>query len=524
MVWRIDDPQGNEAGKVMWDIVKFTRGKGLDLGCGPHKAFPHFTGVDNLKDVGLFGIEMQPDVVVESCERLEQFEDGSQDFVFSSHLLEHIEDYKAALAEWWRVVKVGGYMVLYLPHKNFYPNVGTEGANPDHKHDFEPADIKTVMRDLPGGWDLVVNQDRDAGMEYSFLQVWKKLESGCTNSYLDRPPKKTACVVRYGGFGDMIQAACILPELKRQGYHITMMTTPRGQAVIEHDPHVDAWFIQDDNQVPNHLLPEFWKVQAQHFDKFVNLSESIEGTLLSLPGRANHGWPQAVRHKYMNKNYHEWTAELAEVPFVPEGKFYETKEEAAKINSMIRPWNFNIVFALSGSSQHKFYPGMDAVIAQCLLEFTGVQFFLTGDAACAILECGWENEKRVTRLSGEQSIRETLALAKQADLVLGPETGVLNAVGFEPDVAKVCLLSHSSEENLTKHWINSTAIVPHGVGCYPCHRLHYGMAHCHEHKETGAAMCQMSINPDDVVDAIREHYRKWESSPVQLEHEEEAIA
>ena len=259
MTWKIDDPQGNEAAKVRWDIVQYTRGQGLDLGCGPHKAFPHFTGVDNLKDVGLFGIEVSPDKVVESCENLVEFEDVSQDFVFSSHLLEHIEDYPAALKEWWRVIRPGGYLVLYLPHKNLYPNVDTPGANPDHKHDFDPRMIKDVMHGM-GGWSLLVNEVRDEGAEYSFLQVWeKRADSQQINRWMSykNPGRKRACVVRYGGFGDMLQAAGVLPALKAQGFHITVMTTPRGANIIESDPNVDEFFIQDDNQVPNHLLGDF---------------------------------------------------------------------------------------------------------------------------------------------------------------------------------------------------------------------------------------------------------------------------
>lgn len=510
MTWRLEDSQGNEAGKVRWDIVEYTRGQGLDLGCGPHKAFPHFTGVDNLKDVALFGISMRPDRVVESCERLEGFENDSQDFVFSSHLLEHIEDYAGALKEWWRVIKPGGHLVLYLPHKDLYPNCGTPGANPDHKHDFSQRDIERVMESLDGGWSLLVNEFRDQGNEYSFLQVWKKREDK-RRSYSPPPVSKgkRACVVRYGGFGDMLQAAGVLPALKAAGFHVTVMTTPRGRSVIEQDPNVDAFFIQDDDQVPNHLLADFWEHQAKKFDRFVNLSESIEGTLLSIPGRANHAWPKDVRHRYMNLNYHEFTAEIAGVPFSADGKFYPTQEERAKVAALIDPQRFHVLYALSGSAQHKFYAGQDAVIAGLLLAIPDITIFLAGDDACRILEAGWENEPRVVCLSGEQTIRETLTLAQMVNCVVGPETGVLNAVGFNEQVAKVCLLSHSSTENLTKHWVNSFPIEPVGMDCYPCHRLHYGMRHCHEHAETGTAMCQMSIVPERVVGAIMTAFGAW---------------
>src|SRR5574337_251120 len=97
MTWNISDPQGDEAGKIKYLVVPYTRGVGLDLGCGPRKAFPHFIGVDSCKDTELFGVPIRPDVKVATCERLDEFEPASCDFVFSSHLLEHIEDYRTAV-------------------------------------------------------------------------------------------------------------------------------------------------------------------------------------------------------------------------------------------------------------------------------------------------------------------------------------------------------------------------------------------------------------------------------------------
>ena len=499
----------------MWDIVKYTRGTGLDLGCGPQKTFPHFIGVDNCKDTQLFGIAMKPDVQVKTCERLDDFEDSACDFVFSSHLLEHIEDYEAALKEWWRVIRNDGYLVLYLPHKLLYPNVGQENANPDHKHDFDEAQIKTAMRNVGTGWDLVECQRRSGGDEYSFLMVFQKKayeHNAQISSYMTRQkPKKSVCVVRYGGFGDMLQMACILPQLKRQGYHITVMTTPRGQSVVEHDPNIDVFFIQDDDQVPNHLLTDFWAHQAKQFDKFINLSESIEGTLLALPGRANHGWSHEMRHKYLNLNYHEFTAEIAGVPFIPEGRFYPAPEEIETVAKLLPDTHtFTLVFALSGSSRHKFYPGQDAVIAALLVQIPNIHVYLVGDEACKILEQGWENEPRVSLLSGKQTVRETLTLAQRSDCVVGPETGVLNSVAFDPSVGKVCLLSHSSIENLTKHWENTASIEPpKHVKCYPCHRLHYTAQHCDCDEAIGAARCQMEIDPERVVEAVMVVYREW---------------
>lgn len=516
MTWRIDDPQGNEAAKVRWDIVPFTRGKVLDLGCGAWKAFPHFTGVDNGKDIELFGCEMNPDMLVDSCERLPDFEDGSVDAVFSSHLLEHIECPSMALAEWWRVIKEGGHLVVYLPHADLYPRVGQPGANPDHKHDFWPRDIFDLMSFSIGlsGFELVVNETRAEGTEYSFLQVYRKT-AGAEPMYAPTLPlrsTKSACVVRYGGFGDQIQAANILPELKRQGYHVTFMTTPKGRDILEHDPHIDAWIVQDPDQVPNHQLPEFWAAWEKRFDRFINLSESVEGTLLAMPGRANHQWPDSVRRKRLNVNYLEWTAELAELPYRNEARFYPTDEERKACLGLMQHYGgkdtFHIVWALAGSSIHKFYPGQDGVI-EALVNLPNAHIYLVGDAACKVLEAGWEDHPKVTCLSGELDIRGTLTLASLVDCIIGPETGVLNAVAFE-NVAKVIFLSHSSHENLTKHWRRTAVLTPWDTPCYPCHRLHYGRDFCPSDDDTGGAICQVSIPPALVFNEACHFYGEWE--------------
>lgn len=531
MVWRAEDPQGDESGKVKHEIVPYTRGRGLDLGCGPRKAFPHFIGVDSCKDTELFGVPITPDIRVDDCAELSLFGNASMDFVFSSHLLEHIEDHVGALREWMRVLKPGGHLVLYLPHRDLYPNIGDPNGNPDHVHDFVESDIVAAMRETGTAWTLVVQEKRDQDREYSFLMVFRAErmryltdESGrenpdpaCQRIELKPRPKKSVCVCRFGGFGDMLQACNVFPMLRRQGYHVTVMTTPKGKDVIREDPHVDDWIIQDPDQVPNHELVDYWRAWEKKFDRFVNLSESVEGTLLALPGRTNHAWPAEVRRKRLGVNYLEFTSELAGVPYRSEARFYPTAEEKVYAREYLRDCSaiinkgtpaicvqkrpFTILWALAGSSVHKFYPHQDNVIAAILMHIPEAVVILTGDEACQILEQGWENEPRVRRESGKQSIRQTLALAQAVDVVVGPETGVLNAVAFEP-VAKVIMLSHSSHENLSKHWTRTKVLLPK-VHCYPCHRLHYGTQFCETNEDTGAAICAQSIPPSEVWAAVK---------------------
>ncbi|OYV92760.1 MAG: hypothetical protein B7Z60_10175, partial [Ferrovum sp. 37-45-19] len=156
-------------------------------------------------------------------------------------------------------------------------------------------DIESIMEDI-GNWDLVRNEDRNEDNEYSFFQVYKKVfvsndskKKRHFRSYQNPKPEKTCAVVRYGAFGDHIQTASLFPQLKEQGYHITMYSSNPGFEAIKHDPHIDAVILQDKDQVKNEELLEYWDHEAKKYDKWINLSESVEGTWLALKSFWNIG-------------------------------------------------------------------------------------------------------------------------------------------------------------------------------------------------------------------------------------------
>lgn len=525
MTWKPDLPYRNEWEKCLWELVPYTRGRGVDLGCGTCKAFPHFIGVDSLKDKELFGHNIRPDIRadISSPSDMAIFADGSLDFVFSSHALEHMDDYKAVLRLWWSKVKEGGNMVLLLPHKDFYPQRGTHPqANPDHKFDFHPDDIIDEMEGI-GSWDLIRNEERSAEDEYSFLQVFKKLPKGAgqKQSYLKpKPTGKKVGVVRYGAWGDGLQASSVLPALKEQGYHVTFYTVPRCFDVIKLDPHVDEWYMQDVDQVPNAFLDQFWQWEAKKYDKWVNLSESVEQTFLAIDDGKGvkshwHGRPHSVRAKWLDGNYFEFMHDLAEVPFkAPQVKFYASLEE--------RKWALEekdrlkgkplILWVLAGSSVHKVWPHIDAILGRLQLNYPKCKVVTVGDERCKMMEdapanpklgmLDWSRVPCVVKRSGVYTIRQTLALAQVADLVIGPETGVLNAVAME-SMPKIVFLSHSSHNNLTRDWTNTFALFSNKTPCYPCHQLHYSWKHCKESRELpGIAQCQYDLPADACWTAI----------------------
>lgn len=558
MVWDINAPQGNESGKIKWEIVKWTRGTGLDLGCGIQKTYPHFIGVDSGKDGVLFGHPINPDVRVKTAADLPMFANASMDFVFSSHLLEHFpltrddprtwDDKRAAilaekllleshtaedaLREWMRVLKVDGYLVLYVPDEDTYPKVGQPGANPDHCFNVNFETVMALMRSTGTHWDLLEYQERSEGNEYSLFFVFQKKNNKHRESWPGAPWRnkdlKRAAVVRYGAYGDLLQTSSVLAGLKAQGYHVTLFTSPPGHEVIAHDPNLDELYLQDKDQVPNHLLGEFWGYHKRRFDKWVQLSESVEVSLLVNPGKTIHGWPPAARHAVLNRNYLEIQHLIAGVPHVPQVRFFPTETEAAWARKERASLLYGrssheafqlkgrlVMWALSGSSVHKTWGGLDQAIARILLTFPACHLVLVGGNDCVILEQGWEKEPRVHQRCGRYSIRQTLSLVQKCDVVIGPETGVLNAVS-QDKMPKVLFLSHSTHENLSRDWVNVYALASKHTVCPgrgnneapACHQLHYSWEFCQQYlapddPQAGTAQCQRDIDEEGAWDAIR---------------------
>lgn len=335
-------------------------------------------------------------------------------------------------------------------------------------------------------------------------------------SWKDPKPQKTCGVVRYGAIGDNIQVSSVVAALKKQGYHVTMYCSPPGNEAILRDPNIDEFYIQDKDQVPNHRLQEFWDWHKKKYDKWVQLSESVEGALLTIPGRAPHTWPPALRHKMMNRNYVEFMHEIADVPYELKMRFFATEEEKRWARKeRAKMGEFVIAWPLAGSSVHKTWGGLDNVIAALMLEFPKVHVVLMGGPSAKILEQGWEKEPRVHLRSGKWSIRESLAFMDVVDMAIGPETGMMNAAAILP-YPKVVFLSHSTHENLTRDWENvhplasdNTVCPGRGNNVAPaCHQLHYGWDYCKK-TANSVAQCQEDITIEHAYKVIW-HAVTWE--------------
>ena len=322
---------------------------------------------------------------------------------------------------------------------------------------------------------------------------------------------KTVCVLRWGAYGDAIIATVLFPLLKADGYEIHFHCTKRTRDVTKYNPYIDKWILYETDSVPNDELGVYWDNLSQQYDKFINLSGSIEGSLLIPDYYADSALSKKARHERCNINYYDRTLELGGYGHITgrSGELYfsSSEEKLAKKKRHKYRDKFIIAWTLSGSSLHKAYAYTEYVFGSILNNMPEAMIFTLGDALCEFFEVEFQSHPRFKGLAGKQSIRKSLILTKYADLVVGAETGVLNAAACF-NTPKIVLLSHSSKENLTKYWTNTTAL--HAlVPCYPCHILHFDSKSCILHPKLETPVCMTNLPMNMVYGAIEREYEKW---------------
>jgi SAM-dependent methyltransferase len=111
--------------------TRFFVGMGIDIGCGTDpismygEMFPRMTGLKAW------------DVPDGDAQFMKGVADETYDFVHSSHCLEHLHDPAEGLANWLRILKPGGHMIVLVPDEDLYEGGQFPSTyNKDHKATF----------------------------------------------------------------------------------------------------------------------------------------------------------------------------------------------------------------------------------------------------------------------------------------------------------------------------------------------------------------------------------------------------
>ena len=130
--------------------------------------------------------------------------DQSEDFIVTSHVLEHLPNVIAAFLEWNRIVKHGGYVFMVVPLKgalradesreltslahfiecyrqgftlDSHPTEGVPGGRMGHYHTFTPDSLTDVVDWMRAQglceWELVAREDVDSKVGNGFTLAFR---------------------------------------------------------------------------------------------------------------------------------------------------------------------------------------------------------------------------------------------------------------------------------------------------------------------------------------------------------------
>ena len=326
-----------------------------------------------------------------------------------------------------------------------------------------------------------------------------------------------------GGIGDNLMAAAVLPGLAKK-YRVDVLTNTNYGDLFDNNPHISKLTKIVDDDIPKDSM-QSWQVwfakRAHEYEYFVNLSHSCE-TLVALPqSQTAFYWPDKWRRNHCGKNYLEAIAEIVDIePEFTEPLFYPTEEEIEKaLETKKKVGSRCIGWIVAGSRLDKYHPLSPIIVGRLIRELqTPVIMFGAGEREMSVVKmtlehvehangsiAGLHEARTSTTEDGntvrtEWPVRRAITQLMMCDLVIGPDTGLLWGAAFEP-VPKIALLSHSSPENIVKHWKNTVApaIDTEKAPCWPCHRLHDDITNCRANKDKNGAACISSISAETIV-------------------------
>ena len=141
------------------------------------------------------------------------FPDQSQDAVCSDRLLQHVADYRGAIAEWFRVLRVGGFLVITVPHQFLFERKISLPSRFDASHQrfYTASSLLLEIEEAldPLSYRVRFLEDDDAGFDYTkppkrapsgscdLVVVLEKLERPAyADAVLDEPLPKSAAADR----------------------------------------------------------------------------------------------------------------------------------------------------------------------------------------------------------------------------------------------------------------------------------------------------------------------------------------
>ncbi len=139
-------------------VTRYFVGDGIDIGSGGDTVAQWHTQFPGMLSVKTFdNDEKVRPTILGDANTMDAVVDEAYDFVHSAHCLEHMDDPKAALLHWWRILKPGGHLIVIVPDEDMYEmGVWPSRFNTDHRASFTTRNNGVFLAASVNVLDLVL--------------------------------------------------------------------------------------------------------------------------------------------------------------------------------------------------------------------------------------------------------------------------------------------------------------------------------------------------------------------------------
>lgn len=322
---------------------------------------------------------------------------------------------------------------------------------------------------------------------------------------------KKAYLVRYGAYGDHINTTCVVKALDLEEWHITYEYNYKGAQIHTHNPRIDEHVVFEPSEIKSREEMAAWCKRLDglknEYDLVCNFSNSLERSLIAPESSPEYFWPLRERRaKNTHTNYYDqsmvWSGLTDKKYMGQSGELFFSHDEHEHVRRQVWPYRYKflILWALRGTMYQKAMYPIAADICNAFLDrHKDAVIITTGDDFCKKWEWEYPNgltispesglgeDARLIHKSARMPFRQAMNIARYANLVVTPETGLGIASGAM-GVPKIMMLTAASLKNIVGNDKHDFSLQS-DAWCSPCTRAIYNTNNCTLNPKTGLPIC-----------------------------------
>jgi len=339
--------------------------------------------------------------------------------------------------------------------------------------------------------------------------------------------KQKLLLIGYRAYGDWIYTLPAINELLKV-YDIHLEINIKGHELFHGDPRFTGITVCEFERYPEDQIERLIKERQERLiadlkpDRVLNINGTLEVQCIAERFQDEFHLPVIERQRiFGGRNFYEAVFERCGLP-IPETMELEGLYFTPEQLEWADRWRerhkdqFVVIVPFAGSRCHKVYHEMPRLTREILERHPDAFIYLAGDAG--LTKATWKHER--IRHTCNTPIKQVILMTKQADMVIGGETGLMVAAGMW-GTPKVMLCTASSIFQTTKYHKNDFSMQAK-IGCSPCHRAIHTAEDCESmvYDDKGEALypaCVKRFDYDEIlqkVDHVHEYLRRRIPSPV----------